>query len=93
MESSTIESSEESLREWLAVERTKLANQRTLLAMLRTGLYFLVMGLTIVSLDQLESMQPYYWVFILVGAIFIGFGIFSFLKVINTIINKYKRTL
>jgi len=92
MESSTIESSEESLRDWLAVERTKLANQRTLLAMLRTGLYFLVMGLTIVSLDQLESIQPYYWVFFLVGAIFIGFGIFYFLKVNKPIINKYKRT-
>lgn len=81
------------LRDWLAVERTKLANQRTLLAMLRTGLYFLVMGLTIVSLDQLESIQPYYWVFFLIGAIFIGFGIFYFRKVNKNIISRYSGTL
>lgn len=30
------------LREYLAIERTKLANERTLLTYIRTGLYFLV---------------------------------------------------
>lgn len=29
------------LREYLAIERTKLANETTLLAYIRTGLYFL----------------------------------------------------
>jgi putative membrane protein len=32
------------LREYLAIERTKLANESTLLAYIRTGLYFLVAG-------------------------------------------------
>lgn len=32
------------LREYLAIERTKLANERTLLTYIRTGLYFLVAG-------------------------------------------------
>ena len=32
------------LREYLAIERTKLANETTLLAYVRTGLYFLVAG-------------------------------------------------
>jgi putative membrane protein len=35
------------LREYLAVERTKLANETTLLAYIRTGLYFLVAGSTL----------------------------------------------
>jgi len=35
------------LREFLAIERTKLVNQTTLLAYVRTGLYFLVAGSTI----------------------------------------------
>ena len=32
------------LREYLAIERTKLANETALLAYVRTGLYFLVAG-------------------------------------------------
>jgi putative membrane protein len=32
------------LREYLAIERTRLANETTLLAYIRTGLYFLVAG-------------------------------------------------
>jgi putative membrane protein len=35
------------LREFLAVERTKLANETTLLAYIRTGLYFLIAGSTL----------------------------------------------
>lgn len=35
------------LREYLAIERTKLANETTLLAYIRTGLYFLVAGSTL----------------------------------------------
>lgn len=35
------------LREYLALERTKLANERTLLTYIRTGLYFLVAGSTL----------------------------------------------
>ena len=32
------------LREFLAIERTRMANETTLLAYIRTGLYFLVAG-------------------------------------------------
>jgi putative membrane protein len=35
------------LREYLAIERTRLANETTLLAYVRTGLYFLVAGSTL----------------------------------------------
>lgn len=35
------------LREYLAIERTKMANQRTLLTYIRTGLYFFIAGSTI----------------------------------------------
>lgn len=37
------------LREYLAVERTKLAAETTFLAYIRTGLYFLVAGSTLES--------------------------------------------
>lgn len=35
------------LREYLAIERTRLANETALLAYIRTGLYFLVAGSTL----------------------------------------------
>lgn len=68
----------ESLTDWLALERTKMANQRTLLAMLRTGFYFLVMGITVMSIKELEDLQHHYWVFFLVGVIFIVTGLIHY---------------
>lgn len=61
-----------SLRDYLAIDRTKLANQRTLLAMLRTGLYLMVMAVTIVSLEFLEELR---WV----SSILFGAGIITIL--------------
>lgn len=81
------------LRDWLAVERTKLANQRTLLAMLRTGLYFLIMGLSIISIDQLDPLQQYYWIFFLIGIVFIITGIIYYIKLNREIISKFDSTL
>ncbi len=46
-----------SLRDHLAIDRTRLANQRTLLAMLRTALYLILMSLTIWSLNILEDLR------------------------------------
>ena len=42
------------LREYLAIERTKLANETTLLAYIRTGLYFLVAGSTLGQLIETD---------------------------------------
>ncbi len=46
-----------SLRDHLAIDRTRLANQRTLLAMLRTGLYLILMSLTVWSLNIFEDIR------------------------------------
>jgi putative membrane protein len=81
------------LRDWLAVERTKLANQRTLLAMLRTGLYFLVLGLSVISIEQLDPLQQYYWIFFVIGIGFISTGIIYYLKLNKTITSKFRNTL
>ena len=81
------------LRDWLAIERTKLANQRSLLAMIRTGLYFLVMGITIISIEQLDPLQDYYWVFFLFGFGFIAIGIIYYIKLNKKISSKYNNTL
>jgi len=43
------------LRERLALQRTVLANQTTLLAFLRSSLYFLIAGLSIGNVLQIEN--------------------------------------
>jgi len=81
------------LGDWLAVERTRMANQRTFLAMLRTGLYFLVMGLSVINIEQLGAMRHYYWVFFPIGIAFILIGLFLYLKRNKNITDRYSSHL
>lgn len=83
----------EKLSDWLALQRTKMANHRTLLAMLRTGFYFLVMGLTVVTVNNLGELRKYYWLFFVVGTLFIIVGIGYFFFNRNLLNKKYKEAL
>ena len=73
------------LREYLAIERTRLANEATLLAYIRTGLYFLVAGSTIG-----QFVDTVFWRYAGGPIIAIGFaimiaGIIRYRKVKKTI--------
>lgn len=61
------------LRDFLAIDRTRLANQRTLLSFLRTGLYLFVTALAVMKVGFLNELQ-------FLGNVFIG------LSVITTIV-------
>jgi putative membrane protein len=67
------------LRDFLAIERTRLANERTLLSYLRTSLYLILGGIGIMQIDNFESI---YWV----GPL--SFGL-SFLFLVIGIIRFY----
>lgn len=58
------------LREYLAIERTRLANEATLLAYIRTGLYFLVAGSTLGHL-----VESKFWIIAGTPLIFVGLAI------------------
>ncbi len=45
------------LRDYLALERTKLANERTLFAYIRTSLYLILAGMTLIQLQHFGSIQ------------------------------------
>jgi putative membrane protein len=45
------------LRDYLALERTKLANERTLLAYLRTSLYMLLGGIALLELAEFRNIR------------------------------------
>jgi putative membrane protein len=69
--------------EFLAVERTRMANQRTLLAYVRTSLAFLLLGLGIIK------FYPHKYIFILGGlgiacsTVIFVIGVFQFWRTQN----------
>lgn len=69
------------LREYLAIERTKLANETTLLAYIRTGLYFLVAGSTLGQLIQTPFWQIAGTPVIVTGVLIMIAGIARYRKV------------
>lgn len=68
------------LRENLALQRTILANQTTFLSFLRTSMYFLVAGLSIKNLLQVEGSIYYQVVFYLISAGILIFGTLNYFR-------------
>ena len=69
------------LRENLALQRTVLANQSTFLTFLRTSMYFLVAGLIINNIFQLEEGALVYQVLFYTTSVgILTFGIFNYHK-------------
>lgn len=66
------------LRDFLALERTRLANERTLLAYLRTSLYMVLGGIAFLQLRDFESIRWLGYVTMGLAAIFIVTGIVRF---------------
>jgi len=73
------------LREYLAIERTKLANETTLLAYIRTGLYFLVAGSTIGYLVITEFWKIVGTPLIVIGVIIMLFGVVRYFRLRKSI--------
>ena len=69
------------LREYLAIERTRLSNETTLLAYIRTGLYFVVAGSTLGHLIQTVFWNIIGLPLVCVGLVIITLGVIRFRKV------------
>lgn len=67
------------LRENLALQRTILANQTTFLSFLRTSMYFLVAGLSIKNLLEVEGSIYYQVLFYSISVCILIFGVINFL--------------
>lgn len=68
------------LREYLAIERTRLANETTLLAYVRTGLYFLVAGSTLGELINSNFWQIIGTPLIIIGLTIMFLGVVRYLR-------------
>lgn len=69
------------VRDFLARQRTKLANDRTLLAYVRTSLYFLVSATALVKVDELDNIKGLGYLSFFISGILIFIGVLSYVKV------------
>ena len=69
------------LRDYLALERTKLANERTLLSYTRTSLYMVLGGIAFLQLQDFAQLRWIGYVAIFLSVIFGIFGILRYLQI------------
>ena len=66
------------LRDFLAIERTTLANERTLFSYIRTGLYLIVAAIAILKLENLEEISWLGYALIAISCVLIVFGLIRY---------------
>lgn len=77
------------LRDYLAIERTRLANETALLAYFRTGLFLLSIGLTFIQLKEFKAISFIGWMCLPLSFISVSFGIYRFVR-LNSQMKKIK---
>jgi putative membrane protein len=68
------------LRDFLALERTTLANERTLFAYIRTSLYLILGGIAFLKMESLETVQWLAYLSFGISLIMIIYGIVRYFK-------------
>jgi putative membrane protein len=66
------------LRDYLAIERTRLANERTLLSYIKSSLYLLLGGITVLQLKNYPDLKYLGITALIFSAIFFMIGIYRF---------------
>jgi len=77
------------LRDYLALERTKLANERTLLSYIRSSLYLLLGGIAIIQLEGFESIKFIGYFSLGLTILLVIIGIYRFQKLNKQLKNYY----
>ena|SRR5690349_14961452 len=80
------------LREYLAIERTRLANETTLLAYIRTGLYFIVAGSTLGHVIHTPFWEIAGTPLMITGILIMIAGLFRY-RFVKKAINKSKQNV
>jgi putative membrane protein len=78
------------LRDFLALERTKLANERTLLAYLRGSIYLILGGVAFLQLEGFDSIKWLGPVTLILAVAFMVLGVFRFFYLKRRLKTFYK---
>ncbi|QCK15306.1 DUF202 domain-containing protein [Mangrovivirga cuniculi] len=76
------------LRDFLAMERTTLANERTFFSYIRTGLYLTIAGVGIMELENLETLKWLAFVLFVISAFLISFGFIRY-NIVQKKLNRF----
>ncbi len=76
-------------KDWLALERTKLANERTFLAYFRSSIVFLGGGLSILKMEMFANIKHFGIVLIILASIILFVGIVRLIVVRRAIRRNY----
>ena len=80
------------LRDYLAIERTRLANERTLLSYIRSSLYLLLGGIAFFQLKEFPNFNYLAIVALVFSALFFLIGIFRFILLKKSLKRLYYMT-
>ncbi|TDB66926.1 YidH family protein [Arundinibacter roseus] len=78
-----------SLADWLAIERTKLANERTFLAYFRTSFALLAGGITIIRMDIFRDISLFGFVCLVLAPLVFFTGMWRYYSVKKRIDKGY----
>jgi putative membrane protein len=68
------------VRDYLAIQRTKLANDRTLLSYIRTSLYFLVSGTALFEVKNLSHIREFGYLAFGLSFAFLIIGVVNYFR-------------
>jgi putative membrane protein len=79
------------LNDYLALERTRLANERTFFSFLRTSLYLLLAGIAFLQLQGFGELKWVGYVSIVFSIVFLVTGIVTYFKLKNKLYKFYSQ--
>jgi len=80
------------LRDFLALERTTLANERTLFSYLRTSLYMIIAGFAFLKLESLSNVNWIAYLSFIASSIILIMGLINFFQMKNKLHKYYEQS-
>ncbi|WP_417603361.1 DUF202 domain-containing protein [Owenweeksia hongkongensis] len=78
------------LRDYLALERTTLANERTLFSYIRTSLYLVIGGIGLLKLEDFSSLRWLGNVSLVISALLIIYGLIRYFVLKRKLLKFYE---
>lgn len=79
------------LRDYLALERTRLANERTLLSFIRTSLYMLLGGIAFLQVHGFDSIKWIGYFSLAISFAIMVIGLLRFYQLKNRLMKYYSK--
>jgi putative membrane protein len=79
------------LRDYLALERTKLANERTLLSYIRSSLYLLIGGIALIQLEGFQNVNYLGYLSLTLTIVLLIIGVYRFRRLNRQLVTYYNQ--